>query len=771
MRLVAVGFLLGIVALLSLPELPALAFSGLMLPALLLLLRYPRARFLTAVVVGFCWATFQANQVFYPLLDDKVEGKELVVEAKIISLPEVYEHKTRFLIRPLTVISPQSLDTHLPTQLPEKIRISWYQHRQSIKPGELWRFKLRLKQPHGFANPGGFDYEQWLFGQGVRATGYVRDATSARKLAEAVPSTDLFRHALAQRLTQELKGLPSAGMVTALALGIRSGLSADNWDTLIQTGTNHLVAISGLHIGLVATLSYWLFNFLWRRLPRFCLWLPAQKAAAIFSLIPATGYAVLAGFSVPTQRALIMLLVVVVWLLMTRKMLPSKVLAAALLAVLLFDSLAVLSAGFWLSFAAVAAILWSASNTAPSIFPPLLRIQFLLVFALTPLTLWFFNQSSLIAPVANLVAVPIMAFIAVPLLLVGVLMLFIVEPIGWFFIYMVEKLLSWLSLVLDYFAHLPWAYWQQAIPETWVLVTVLFGMTMLLAFRGFPGRWLGMIFLLPVFFAKPQPISEGEFEVSVLDIGQGLSTVVRTTNHTLVYDTGQRFSDRFNAADAVLLPYLRHLGVADVDVLVLSHSDSDHAGSAGELRQGIKIKHSLASYPLEKLDQNEWSYCEAGQQWQWDHVTFKVLHPEAGWQGVENDRSCVLSIESQFGKTLLTGDIGERAERSLIDRYGKALQSRLMLVPHHGSLTSSIPQFIDAVSPEYAVFPVGYRNRYRFPKQQVVSRYEARNIELFRTDQDGLVRFLFTSNKGVEVDRYRRSHQRLWAVRPGNTLQ
>jgi len=755
----AIGFLLGCVALLSMSALPAISLSLLAVPALLVFFKYPKSRFFSAVALGFCWAIFQANLVFSPTLDATLEGDELLLEAEIISLPEVYERKTRFLIKPLKLILPE-----VDIDLPQRIRISWYQHRQPVKPGERWRFKVRLKQPHGFANPNGFDYEKWLFSQGVRATGYVRDAKTAHKLADAPASINLFRYRLADTLGHELKHLPAAGIITALTLGVRSGISPEGWDTLIQTGTNHLVAISGLHIGLIAALSFWLMNFLWRRLPGFSLRFPAQKAAAIFSILPATGYAVLAGFSVPTQRALIMLLVVVVSLLMSRRIHRAKVLAAALIAVLLFDSLAVLSAGFWLSFFAVATILWSASNASPSIWPPLVRMQFLLVLALTPLTLWFFNQSSLIAPLANLIAVPIVGLITVPLLLAGVLLLFIYAPVGWFLIYMAEKLLSWLSLFLEYLAQLPMAYWQQAIPQLWVLLTVLLGMTMLLAFRGLPGRWLGLVLLLPVLFVKPQSLSEGQFELTVLDIGQGLSAVVRTANHTLVYDTGQRFSDRFNTADAVLLPFLRQFAVNQVDMLVLSHSDSDHAGSANELRDGITISQTLASYQIENLKSNDWDYCEAGQQWQWDGVVFKVLHPKKDWEGVENDRSCVISVENATTKALLTGDIGVRAERVLMKQYGKSLQSEVMLVPHHGSLTSSSPEFIDAIAPDYAVFPVGYRNRYGFPKQAIVERYQAKNIKMLRTDQEGAVKFVFSEGDGVAVDRYRQSHQKLWAA-------
>ena len=756
MVVVAAGFLSGVLLTIALPQLPGTwVWVGLPL-ALAGLVWRPAFRFPAAVALGLCWSIVQAQAALNPVLPTALEGRDLIIEARIAGIVEQYPDKARFVVTPVHLISPAS-----PQPLPARIRLSWYHNHQSPRPGEMWRFEVRLKRPHGFSNPGGFDYEKWLFSQRIRATGYVRHGETARRITVGGSSVDAFRQWLAEALDTHLPAA-AAALTKALALGVRSGLTASQWDILIRTGVNHLVAISGLHIGLVAGLVFWLVRRAWSMVPWLCLRWPAQKAAALASVFPAMGYAALAGFSVPTQRALVMLIIAVSSVFWKRRLRPSTIFAGALLAVLLFDSLAVLSAGFWLSFGAVAVILWSVTNGGPSRAPAAIRIQWLIVAALTPVTLWFFGQASLVAPLANLVAIPLVAVVAVPLLLVGIGLLFVVAPLGWFLVHLSGQLLTGWMAVMAWLARFPVAAWHYDFPSAAVLVAALLAVALLLSSRGLPGRWLGLILIVPPFYAVSQSIEPGGFVVTVLDVGQGLSSVVRTRHHLLVFDTGDRFSRRFNAADAVVTPFLRAVARQRIDALVLSHSDRDHAGSARRLLDEMPVGMKLASYSPQGLGA-DWRHCRAGQKWRWDGVSFEVLNPPLGAVGSENDLSCVLLVGNAGGKMLLTGDIEVEAETLLRSRYAKRLRGAALLVPHHGSLTSSSAAFLDALAPAVAVVPVGYRNRYGFPKGRVLARYRERGIDVFQTDRDGAVSLFFSPQGVVRVETWRAHHRPFWS--------
>ncbi len=753
---IALGFLSGVLLTMALPQLPGVWIWVFLPVALVGLLWRPVFRLPAAALLGLCWSIIQAQAALNPALPSALEGRDLVIEARIASVVEQYPDKARFLVTPERLIVPASRQP-----LPARIRLNWYHNPRSPKPGELWRFEVRLKRPHGFSNPGGFDYEKWLFSQRIRATGYVRRGETAQRLAAGSRSIDGFRQRLAEALDAHLP--PSeAALTKALALGIRSGLTTSQWETLIRTGVNHLVAISGLHIGFVAGLMYWLVRRLWSMVPGLCLRWPAQKAAALASVFPAMGYAALAGFSIPTQRALVMLIIAVSSVFLKRRPRQSTIFAGALLAVLLFDSLAVLSAGFWLSFGAVLVILWSVTNGGPSRVPAAIRIQWLIVAALTPVTLWFFGQASLVAPLANLVAIPLVALVAVPLLLVGIGLLVIAAPLGWFVIHLSGLLLTGWMAVMGWLAQFPVAAWQYDFPSTAVLFAALMAVALLVSFRGLPGRWLGLVLIVPPFYAVSQPIEPGGFVVTVLDVGEGLSTVVRTRDHLLVFDTGDRFSRHFNAADAVVRPFLRAVGRERIDVLILSHSDRDHAGAAGALLNRVPVERKLASFSPAGLGTG-WQRCRAGQHWRWDGVDFEVLNPPLGQSGSENNLSCVVLVSNGRSKMLLTGDIEAETERRLVSRDAARLQGAVLQVPHHGSATSSSKGFLDVVRLGGTVISVGYRNRYGFPRREVMARYRERGIPLLRTDRDGAVSVFFSPQGSVWVETWRAQHRPFWS--------
>ncbi len=758
MKAVALGFLAGATLTLMADRLPGYWVLALAPPLLWLFWRWPAWRFLWSLALGACWTIAQAQAALHPRLPAALEGVDLVLEGEILGVPEQYPDKARFLFRPARLISPL-----MKAELPQRIRLSWYHNRRLPKAGEQWRLTVRLKRPHGFANPGAFDYEKWLFSQRIGATGYVRKPETATRLGDAGWRIDAVRQALAQRLDQLFPASSARALLKALVLGIRSGLSRDDWQTLTRTGVNHLVAISGLHIGLIAGLAFWLCRKLWSRFPRLCLALPAQKAAAALALFPATGYAALAGFSTPTLRALLMLAIVMASLLAWRAPRPFTILAGALLAVLALDPLAVLEPGFWLSFTAVAVIVWLATTGERRGIMAALRIQWWLVFGLMPLTFWWFGQGSLIAPLANLIAVPLVGLLAAPLALLGVGLLLVAPPLG---AGVLQGVINLLGLWLDgmhALAGLPLAWWRFSFPGATALVGALLGVALLMMFRGLPGRYLGLILLSASLLSSASPMADGEFRVTVLDVGQGLSVVVQTRRHVLVYDTGDRFSRRFNAADAVVTPFLLGNGVQSIDALVLSHSDRDHAGSTAALLANFPVDALFASFRPELSPQRRWRPCRAGQHWRWDGVSFRMLSPEEGMRDSDNNRSCVLLVDNgSGGRMLLDGDIEQRTEQILMANHARRLRGSVLLTPHHGSATSSSAAYLDAVQPPLAIASLGYRNRYGFPDARVVRRYRERAIPLLRTDRDGAVTVRFGRTSPPQVRTWRATRQRVW---------
>jgi competence protein ComEC len=506
-------------------------------------------------------------------------------------------------------------------------------------------------------------------------------------------------------------------------------------------------------------------RWLWSRAGAAALWLPAPRVAALAALLAATGYAALAGFAIPTQRALVMLAAGLLGVLLDRRTAPSILLALALLAVLVFDPLAVLAPGFWLSFAAVAVILYvvTGDRRAPGWRSRLLtfgRVQWAVTLGLLPLLLFIFQQASVTSPLANLAAIPVVELVVIPATLLGVLGL-LVLPDGWAsgVLLVAATALEWLWPLLAALARWPAALWSQAAPAPWVLAAASVGVALLLAPRGFPGRWAGSVWLLPLLVVTPPAPAVGEVWLTLLDVGQGLSVVVRTAGHTLVFDTGARFNARFDLGRAVLVPYLRQSGAGRVDVLVVSHGDNDHIGGSGSLLAAVPVAEVLTSVP-ERIGGGARA-CADGQRWEWDGVRFEFLHPGPGAAGGDNNASCVLRIEGPYGRALLPGDIEAGAERALVASRPAALRAEVLVVPHHGSRTSSSDAFVDQVGPQLALIPVGHRNRYRHPHPDVVARYRERGIRLEDSAHAGAIEVRMTG-AGVQVERQRDRHRRYW---------
>ncbi len=764
MRSGTIAFLAGILALQQFKELPELHWLALILPLMtaVVYFRYCCFKLILGGLAGFVWAWISAHWLLAQALPANIEGKNIVITGYIAAVPTYKHHLWQFEFD----IKQASFEGQAVT-LPEHVRLNWHGQVPKLSAGDQWRLIVRLKRPHGFMNPGGFDYEQWLFSHRIRATGYVRPDGDNTLLSSRVmdyPVQRLRQH-LQGRLVSLLPDHPMQGVVSALILGIRDNISPQQWQLFRQTGTNHLVAISGLHIGLVAGLVFVLVRWGWARMGRLALRLAAPKAAAIAALMAASVYAALAGWSLPTQRAMIMVAVALLAVLYKRHIQPSYGLAVALGLVLLHDPLAVLSPGFWLSFGAVGLIFLGMQGRRNGVpwWDKWFRVQWIVGLGLLPLLLLFFQQSSLVSPLANFVAVPVVSLLVVPLLLIGILLSGIFLPVGRGLLELGAGLLDYLTDLLAFLGQPGFATWTGIVPDIPALAFSVLGIVFLLFVPLGRGRWLGIIFLLPLLFQKQDVPADGEIYFTLLDVGQGLAAVVQTRNHTLVFDTGPRFSPEFDTGAAVLIPFLRSRQIQRLDTLVVSHGDNDHIGGADSLLAAIPVGQVYTSaQPL--LDDNRAIACRQGQHWQWDGVQFNVLHPGAGdLQMKENNQSCVLAVAGRYGSVLLPGDIEQEAERRLIEKYPGKLKSTILVAPHHGSKTSSSQAFIDAVKPDYVFFPTGYRNRFHFPNHNIVLRYQQAGIGLYDTAHEGAISFKLAEDpQSIGPLFFRQSALRYW---------
>jgi competence protein ComEC len=442
----------------------------------------------------------------------------------------------------------------------------------------------------------------------------------------------------------------------------------------------------------------------------------------------------------------------------------SRVLAAALVLVLALDPWAVLSPGFWLSFAAVAVIFYvGASRTARAHWLAQWgRVQWAVTVGLVPLLLAIFQQVSLVSPIANAVAIPVVSLVVTPLVLAGAAL-----PVAWP-LEIAHAILEALMWTLGWLAGLSVAVWQQHAPPVWTLPLALAGVAWLLVPRGVPARWLGLVLLVPLFTAGPRGPRPGDLWITVLDVGQGLSVLVRTERHALLYDAGPAFNAFSDSGSRVVLPYLRGEGISRLDALVVSHDDGDHSGGTASILDAIPVGllWSSLSSGHALLETATWrAPCTAGRRWVWDAVSFAFLHPReealSGRSARANSRSCVLRIEARGGRVLLTGDIEMATERELLQRAPALLNAEALLVPHHGSATSSSPEFVKQVAPRYAIFSAGYRNRFGHPRESVLSRYREAGSELLRTDTGGAIRMRLEP-EGVQIEAQRERARRYW---------
>lgn len=779
MRLAILAFVFGAWLMQRQPALPELAWA-LLLPPLALLAWVLRRRVMVsrllvgaaAVLAGFCWAAMLAQQRLGDALPAALEGQDIQLTGVVASLPRVSARGERF------EFDVERVETES-AQVPRRISLSRYfagygkpvpaDAAPLFRPGERWRLTVRLKRPHGSYNPGGFDYEAWALERNIRATGYVRERGVMERLEP--PSyrpghlLERLRLRVRERFQEVLGEARYGAMLQALAIGDQQSVSEEDWEIVRRTGVIHLMSISGLHVTMLAGLVFALVHALWRRVERLTLHVPARKAATLAGLLAAAAYAAVAGFAIPTQRTLYMLAVVAAALWAGRSIAFSLVLCWALLAVVLLDPWAVLAPGFWLSFAAVAVLAYVGSGrlARPGVLTQAAHAQWAVTLGLAPLLLALFQQVSLVSPLANALAIPLVGLLVTPLTLLGMLL-----PVD-ALLQLAHVLMAWCMTLLELAADLPLAVWQQHAPAPWTVAVAMAGVLWLLLPRGFPLRWLGMIALAPMFLWPQSMPQHGELRVAVLDAGQGLAVVLQTARHALLYDTGPRYSGETNAGDRVILPYLRISGIQRLDGMVLSHDDSDHTGGAAAVLQALPVDWMASSLPpghvLHSLPARSWP-CAAGQSWEWDGVRFDMLHPHAedylraGLK--DNNLSCALRVSGPHGSLLLTGDIERAAERALLARATAGLAADVLVAPHHGSSSSSTPAFVAAVAPRATIFTAGYRNRFRHPHPQVVARYREAGSAVYRSDADGAVLIDFAAGRGMAMRTWRQAAPRYW---------
>ena len=714
-------------------------------------------------VLGFLFAGARGQLQLADTLPPENEGRDVAVIGVVSGLPQEFDRGLRF---DFEVEQAQA-------RVPQNISLAWYRGQREdewplfreVHAGERWRLTVRLKRPHGNFNPHGFDYEAWLFERGIRATGYVRSRLPNERLDEFVPRPGTLVERLRERIRERFAAaLPDgefAGVLVALAVGDQHAIDADKWRLFNRTGTTHLMSISGLHVTMVAGLVYWLAAGLWRRVPALALRLPAQQAGVAAGWLAALTYTLLSGFGVPAQRTLYMLSVVAAALWLRRTTAPSRVLLLALLVVLLIDPWAVMSAGFWLSFGAVALLFQAGSGRVgrQRWLATWGRTQWAVTLGMIPALLALFQQFSLVSPLANAVAIPLVSLVVTPLALIAALVPF--DPLLW----LAHWILALLMAFLGWLAKLPVAVWQQPAPAAWAVVVAVIGCLWLLLPRGVPARWAGGVLLLPLLLTPPPRPEAGELRVTTLDVGQGLAVHVQTASHDLLYDAGPQFSADSDSGERIVLPYLRALGVQRLDGIIVSHQDNDHAGGAASVLGALPVAWLASSLPDDdplRAAPVAQRRCVGGENWEWDGVRFEVLHPPAADYDQpprkSNDMSCVLKIAAPGGSVLLAADVEGATEARLAEQ---PLRADFLVAPHHGSRSSSSADFVAAVQAGTVIFPVGYRSRFNHPHPEVVARYAATGARLLRTDRDGAVTLRIAPDTGTVI-REREQSRRYW---------
>ncbi|MCE0724630.1 DNA internalization-related competence protein ComEC/Rec2 [Legionella resiliens] len=651
---------------------------------------------------------------------------KVTVQGTIASTPNQDFTKTQFLF---------ALEryNHHPAQ--GLIQLSWYTNAPKLHAGQRWQFTVKLKKPRNYLNPGSSDYVGMLAARHIQWTGYILSKNN-QVFPEAEPHFNwlLLREHLGAKLSQLAPNQSTAGVVEALTLNLTTHISQKNWDLFRRTGTTHLFGISGEHIALVSGIIYWLVRWLWSKSSRCCLFIPAPYVASMSGLWAALFYAFLAGFAPPVQRALIGCFFYTLYSLGKQRFSTWQIWRYALFGVLCIEPHAVFMQGFYFSFLAVACLLLTQQRWRLKGYKGKLALQLSCLIGLMPLTLYWYSYGSINGFIANLFAIPLVGLLIVPLALIT--MTLCSCRITALLMKLLSLLIALLFKGLYLVEHIAIMNINGSISHIGLVVILMGALLMWVLLPIKPFQWIALLWILLPFFPPRTVSSPGEALIDILDVGQGLAIVIRSQHHTLIYDTGDRFFQGNDLGKMVILPYLKTLGIKKIDFVVISHPDKDHRGGLDSLEKEIPVDQLLVNDP-HYYDHGV--RCHDYPQWDWNGVSFRFLPITAHFKN-KNNNSCILQISTKAGKILLTGDIEKIAEDYLVKTYEAELASDVLIVPHHGSKTSSSYRFLLEVAPHYAIASLGFDNRFHFPHAKTLANMKSLNIPFFRTDQCGMVR-------------------------------
>jgi competence protein ComEC len=711
---------------------------------------------LLVVAAGYVVFVVSASQVIDTRIATEFEGDSLMVVVHIVDFPQT---------RGETVSFVAEVDEN--PWVPRRVRVSWFGPDEQIGLGDVWRLELRLKRPRGTSNPGVFDHETWLFRNRIAATGYVVDSSRNQLLRAAdLGSIDALRVHIVERLQRVLVEPERAAVLAAVSVGARHLVTREQWQRYARSGTSHLMAISGLHVGMVAAAGYMMtavFSGLLR--------LPVNHhfVSTAIALACACGYACISGLAVPAQRSVTMIALSAVAILRYRMVRPVPVIATACVALSLMSPLATLEPGFKLSFTAVLVLVWIAQRSTPDAgltgkpvhsLRLLAAVQIALLFGLIPLTVLLFGRIALLAPAVNLAAVPVFSLATIPLTLCGLMLDGPLAPLGDHVLRLASSSLGLVERMVGMAAALPVSSVQVPQLSRAYLVVLFIALAWVILPQGWPGRSISWVALLAIALYEPSRPVPGCMRLHVLDVGQGLAIVISTQTSTLLFDTGPAFRSGGSAAESVVLPFLAAHNIDRIDQLVVSHADLDHAGGISAIRRTLPIGHVFAGEDPDAPMRIR--PCRRGARWEADGINFEFLHPVTGSRSEGNDASCVLQVAAGERRVLLTGDIESPAEDEL-RRSALLRPVDVVVVPHHGSSTSSGAAFVASLRPTVAVISAGFGNRWGLPDKTVESRWRAAGAEILNTAHDGAISIRICDRTGItSLSRHRELRRRLW---------
>ena len=733
----------------------------------------PKYRLILIILSAYLWAGFFFQLAVNLKLNNSFDNQVVMMSGTVIDIPDIKPHSIRFMFKPDYIEGYNQ-------RLPNKIRLSWYRSDQLPEAGERWQLRAKLRRPSGFQNPAGFDYERWLLVKGIGATGYIKKSTN-NKLLDSTPwwNINLLRSAVAQSIDHKCNPCDNQGLIKALTIGYRGDIQLHQKQILKDSGTAHLLAISGLHIGLISGLFYWLGRWLWR-IYFFHYRYNRLEFSAALSFVAGLTYAALAGFSIPTVRALVMLGVI---FFAFKFRLPNNLLnsiATTVVLILILDPLAIGSPSLWLSVGALLIIsfaqyilgnesLDSQRSKPIGWLRKLLLIQGIFTLVFIPMGIVLFGQVNIAGYLANVVAIPVVSFMLLPLALIASFCASINLPFSDWLLITCDRGMTLLLNYLEWLLESGFEAFSTGYIPMPLLILSLLGLGLFMIPRAVSSKKIALIvILLPVIW-RPERLEYGGYEMIVLDVGMGTSVIVKTQYHSMVYDFGPGNNAGYSAGSWVVKPYLQYFNISPPDMMIISHVDQDHSGGFHTFKSDFNPATLLSGTPKKiqkrfNLDQPIQT-CHGMLPWRWDGVDFEFLafpKKDSVISSMDdtNNRSCVLKIQGVHS-VLLSGDIEAERESWLVSMHPRRLKADLLVAPHHGSSTSSINDFVNQVSPQAVIFTVGKDNRWSFPKSEVLDRYKAVKGQIYRTDSDGAVIFYSNSND-FRLESQRRRHPRLW---------